>query len=273
MKRKSPRTASSLLFLTIAALVATSSQSQAQLLTYEGFDYSEGSVADRSGGTGWTGAWTAVGTAPATVQTTSLSYSTLETAGNKVYLSPTSNTSGASRTFANLDSGTVYMSFLGNLDEGIRFFGFRLFDGETERAFVGKRQGLSVWELTSPGASLGPTTTAVTLDTTFFFVLRIDFNASGSNERLRLYMNPTVGATEPGTASADIISASSFQINKLDLAAGFTSGTNTTARGWFDEIRIGTTYADVTPVPEPTTGVLIGAGIALLAILRRLKRS
>jgi hypothetical protein len=37
----------------------------------------------------------------------------------------------------------------------------------------------------------------------------------------------------------------------------------------FDEIRFGTTFADVSPIPEPSTYALLAAGLGALAWLRR----
>ena len=259
-----------------AFIVLSPKVSHATLLSYESFDYATGNLAGQNGGTGFTGAWATVGdSGAATVQANSLAYSTLSTTGNKTYLLPTTQTSGASRTFSDINSGSLYMSFLANLDEGNRFFAIRLYDGSAQRALVG-RLSTSNWMIqsTNGGNVNGFTAIAPTLDTTFLIVLRIDFNASGDNERLRLYVNPTPGGTEPVTAGADITSLASFQINRLDIAAGYTTGgASTTAKGWFDEIRMGTTYADVTPIPEPSTMALFGGAAALLLLRRRRKVS
>lgn len=258
--------------LTLAAvLIAVSPQfSQASLLISEPFDYSTGNLAGQTGGIGFTGNWTTVGDAgAATVQTSSLAYSTLATSGNKTYVSPNVAASGASRTFSNMNSGTVYMSFLLNQDEGTRFFALRLYDGVAQNLLIGRGTAGTSWILGNTIGVAQDTGVAATLDTTFLMVLRIDFNASGANERLRLYVNPTLG-TEPLTAQVDGTTTSSFQLNRLDIAGGQTGGGNTVSKGWFDEIRFGTTFADVTPVPEPATWALLSlGGIAGLFLRRR----
>jgi MYXO-CTERM domain-containing protein len=43
--------------------------------------------------------------------------------------------------------------------------------------------------------------------------------------------------------------------------------------GSYDEIRIGTTYASVTPIPEPTTALLGLTGLAALAVTSRRRNS
>lgn len=253
-----------------AVLIAFSAQhSHATILLSESFDYSTGNLAGQAGGTGFTGAWTTVGDAgAATVQAGSLAYSTLATSGNKTYVSPNVAASGASRTFSNMNSGTVYMSFLINQDEGTRFFALRLYDGAAQNLLIGRGTAGTSWILGNTLGVAQDTGVAATLDTTFLMVLRIDFNASGANERLRLYVNPTLG-TEPLTAQVDGTTTSSFQINKLDIAGGQTGGGNTVSKGWFDEIRFGTTYADVTPVPEPATLALLSLGGLAVLFLRR----
>lgn len=256
------------------ALLLSSTLSHASLLLYEPFNYTAGgSLTGENGGTGFTSAWSPLSGSEGTttVQANSLTYSTLPTSGNKVYINPTSTTSGESRDFSNLNSGTVYLSFLANIDEGQRFFALRLTDAGGQKAFIGRASGGSNWRVESnTGTTVtGATSIAASLDTTYFLVLRIDFSVS--NARLRLYVDPTLG-TEPLTADADITSSAAFQINGLNIATGFTSGAVTTAKGWYDEIRMGTTYADIAPVPEPTSGALFGLSLLGIIVLGKVTR-
>jgi len=41
----------------------------------------------------------------------------------------------------------------------------------------------------------------------------------------------------------------------------------------FDEVRFGTTFLDVVPIPEPSTYVMLLGGIGVLLILRRCRRA
>lgn len=244
---------------------------QASLIVSESFDYASGALAGGTGGTGWSGAWTAFGNgSSATVQTGSLGYTAgsddLLTAGNKAYVTTTSGTSGVSRTlasgFSDATTHTVYLSFTFNWDEGTRFFGLQLYNGGTSVAEFNKLSGQTNFRIQS--ATSGGT--AIVTDTTYLAVVRIDFNASG-NDTLSLFINPSSFDTEPVTASSSI-SAASLGFDTIRLATGFTSGSFTTAAAAFDEIRIGTSYADVVPsaIPEPASAAAL-LGVAALGAM------
>ncbi len=255
--------------------VFMSGTAQAVLYSYESFNYTAGdSLVGQNGGTGFAGAWTQVGNSGvAGITTNSLTYSDLEVAGNKTYLSPTSASStlsGARRAFSSTEStGTVYLSFLVNLDAGNRYFGLRLYDGSagTSVIQIAKQGNATNWSLTD-NARTTDTGAAATLDTTFMFVLRVDFNASGVNERIRLYIDPTVGGTEPLTAAVDVITTASLQFSQLDMVGGYTAAGQSTSQGAFDELRLGPTWADVT-VPEPSVVALLGIGMGSIVFFRR----
>jgi hypothetical protein len=77
-----------------------------------------------------------------------------------------------------------------------------------------------------------------------FLVTRVVFLPSGTSDQYNLYVNPTPGEPEPATPNATLIGYLGTQngvaFNSGDNGSG---GTQTS----FDEIRIGTTFADVTP--------------------------
>lgn len=105
-------------------------------------------------------------------------------------------------------------------------------------------------------------------------VLRIDINPAelgGVNDRSTLYINPSLDA-EPGTSSAIVIDTRDIYSAVTDIGRLRPFAGNQNANGTgimnLDEIRIGTTWGDVTPfIPEPGTAAL--AGLASLALLRR----
>jgi len=265
--------------LVVMALISisTAQKSQAALLYYEGFDYSVGSLSSQNGGVGFDNAWGTAGSGGSVnVQSGSLSYGTLVASGGKAYLSP-SGTGGATIT-RNLDSslntGTIYLSFLTNLDDGNRYFGLALDNSGGEIFLTGKPTTYGspgAWSLSNsaniPGSPVS-SGVSISLDTTVAMVLRIDFNASGVNERIRLYVNPTLGI-EPATAAVDVVSSNSFSINQIRLTSGYFVAGSPTAYGWVDEIRLGTDYASVTPVPEPSTWML--GILGLFVILGRFR--
>jgi hypothetical protein len=89
---------------------------------------------------------------------------------------------------------------------------------------------------------------------TFFGVIRIDFTEGV--DPVYLYVNPQPGAPEPATASASLINLNVNFLNMVSLTGPGGVG--------YDSLRIGTTYADVTPVPEPAALSLVG--VAAMAV-------
>lgn len=67
---------------------------------------------------------------------------------------------------------------------------------------------------------------------------------------------------------ANPANTASYAYGSASLPATVNLYSNSGATGLIDEIQIGTTLADVTPVPEPASLVLLGAG-SLLALSRR----
>ena len=107
-----------------------------------------------------------------------------------------------------------------------------------------------------------------------FYVLKID-NVAGGNETISAIFDPTDLTTEPSWATPDM------QVTGIDIGTpdklwlyvwpetSYGDGANHTRTGLhIDEIRIGTSWADVTPIPEPATLSVLGIG-CVLALLRR----
>jgi hypothetical protein len=81
-----------------------------------------------------------------------------------------------------------------------------------------------------------------------------------------MFVNPTPGAASPGQPALDS-PRDNIPFDGVIFNSGNTPGFN------FDELRIGTTYADVTPVPEPAAGMLCAALAWLVAARRRRARA
>ena len=266
--------ASSLLGGLVAAGLFVTTHAQAQMLSHDSFSYAAGStLAGQNGGTGFGAAYTAnnggLTTAAAGLTYIDANGKTLPTAGNAAALA--GGNAGVFRTLSSTlggGNGTIYVSFLEQVNATTAYAGLSLFTGTgTEQVFFGSggAGGLPAVNLESTGPGTGTGETALT--TTGFVVAELQFGtaaAGGSGVTVRLFDNPTLG-TQPATANYTASNATSFTFNSIRIQSGADTGS-------VDEVRIGDTYADVAPVPEPTTmalSLLGGAGMLGFVIRRR----
>lgn len=117
------------------------------------------------------------------------------------------------------------------------------------------------------------TATAVTAGSTNLYVLKIEFGAAGNGQdKVTLFVNPAVGGAEPGASNASITAAGNLVFCATGIYLGYDAG-----KGQFDELRFGSTWADVVPplltgfatwansYGLPTDGTGDGAPDAILA--------
>lgn len=257
----------------IALSVLAAGAAHAQVL--ETFDYAVGTTIDgKNGGTGWGTAWFDAfqqGTFTETIGAGSLSYSTLTTSGNRF---DTTSIIAGNGTFVEQqrdvasgnifgDGTTAYISVLMNSASVGTSGYFGLVAGS---AFIGGGGG--AYSLGRAGQASTASTVADTVGTTALLVLRADLVAG--NDTLRLYVNPT-SDSEPLVAD---VTRTDFDLGSLSRY-GFTWGQGGGAS--FDELRVGTSFASVTPglaatvVPEAGTGVLLlgAVTVGLVAVARR----
>lgn len=126
----------------------------------------------------------------------------------------------------------------------------------------------------TPGATQTSHYSNVNVTTNAFNVLKIELNANGANDRFTLYVNPLLAGEGLNVSSITPIdnvdrgATLEAMIQSVRPFGGNQNAANGAGILNFDEFRIGTTWADVTPfVPEPGTAAL--AGLAGLALLRR----
>jgi hypothetical protein len=124
-------------------------------------------------------------------------------------------------------------------------------------------------------------TTVLSFDTTYFVVgkytIRGTLNQNTQDDDFRMWINPdsgTFGGAEPSGGLVALAQQNDIPTNQGDGNAvvqtfllrqdGTSTAGNAATSIIFDELRIGTTYADVTPVPEPTALSLLAIGLAAL---------
>lgn len=269
-----------------AFLVYQSAQAQQTLPFYEPFptSYTAGSqIGSAPSSTIWSQGGGLGGGSPIFTNSP-LSYSGLVTDGSSLSVFMHSTSSG-NRTrglnFTTTSSGTLYASFL--LDVVAAPTANRMFasltadssasaNGSVMGIFVNSSSQLQIGKNSSSAPAAG-TTAALTLGTVNLVVARYTWNAAAGDDEFALWLNPSsLGGSAPtadistttGTDFADLDWFYLIQRNNASIASSVLL---------LDELRIGTSWADVTPVPEPSVFALTGLGaFGLLAWFRRLRR-
>jgi CxxC motif-containing protein (DUF1111 family) len=243
----------------------------ASLNAYEPFDYTT-SIPNgtASTGTGFTGNWTC-GTTPSI--SAGMTYLDLPSANGSL------SATGGRQTVAFADplsSGTKWISFLFNMagNNGGNHCGVYFPNGGTGLFFG---YGLNPISPTTgalrPGSILTTGTPAATASslasgftgtygtTPYLVAIKIDFNTSGANDTVTIYINPTANSATPVVAAAYTVTT--FDVGTI-AGIGFQN-----AGGGFaikaDEIRVGDSYADVVGggvVVSPTAPVITGVAPA-----------
>ena len=257
---------------TFASVTPTTSAVDPNLFTYEAFAYNQGVVtttldSQPNNGTQASNGWSNVtwgqflgGATSYTIGHGSLSdpSNLLMTTGNCAQTQ-----GGFAGRYNNFPSygangSTAYFSILIRPDSApttTNFYGLQLFNNTGQGdLFVGKNGSGLNWGL-QHGTTNAFSSIACVSNQTVLLVLRGDYT-SGS-DTFRLYVNPTPGAPEPGTADATVTYDIGTQ-NGLGLNAGNLGAAT------FDELRIGTNYADVTPAVTVVANPFVITSIQLL---------
>jgi hypothetical protein len=164
-------------------------------------------------------------------------------------------------------TSTFWVSFLLKRDSGdwsFSAFGLSLFNAGGEKTYMGdpgsttSNFGADISGAPSWNSGLaGGTNTGL-------FVAKLNMQTGTAN----YWINPDIGNETPINAAATSgnISFTAWDTTKVLMSLW----PNTNPNGYIDEIRLGTTFSDVTPVvPEPATYTMILGGLGTLLLLRR----
>ena len=246
---------------TLGAILLPASVSAA-LAVYEPFS-TTGTLAGQTGGTGFSGAWSA-GTGTSTVSAPGLTYSGLTVVGNRATTPASANTQNRGLS-ASLGGSTVttYISFLLRPDNATSAANaeFGLI-GSSANVFVGKAASGNtsnyLLDTTTAGGTQNATSTAFANGTAVLMVLRADFVGGASPDSFKLFINPS-NAAEPGTADAQ----ASYNVGTISTIQ-FTGNLGFS----FDELKIGSSYADVVPESSTWGSVIAVIGVGCIAWLK-----
>jgi hypothetical protein len=269
----------------LAGLLQVPHPAHAALIAYEGFDYTSGTdIRGKSGGSGWTtgSSWAGYDpsvTWPGLVTSSGLSYGTLAVQGNALTTATTPGTNpplSSAIFWRNLpqfgqDGTTLYVSFLFRPESGYGYYGgINLTDDLDNGIYVGKsgKSGYENYGLEGPLDNIASSSVPVTAGQTAFIVLKAEFLAG--NDSYSIFVNPALDGLESVVPSA---SKTNFDPGMGSTLIGTTFKFNNYGNYTIDEIRVGTTYADVmptgSPTPEPDSLMLIGLGLAGLVTRTR----
>lgn len=251
----------------IAASIALPTSVSAALSVYEPFNYTAAStLAGQNGGIGFSGAWSA-GAGSSTVSNPGLTYNTLSVIGNRATTAAATaaTLSRSLTTSLGASTGTTFFSFLLRPDNTTAAANAELsLSGTVNSLFIGKAGSGNtsnyLLDTTSgSGGTQNTTSTGYTSGTTVLLVLRADFVGGGA-DTFKLFVNPSIVA-EPGSADA----------TKNSYDVGTVSSISFTGNLGFsiDELKIGSSYADVVPEPSTYAAGLAVAGLAGMTWLRR----
>jgi len=257
-------------------LLAMAGVAHAAVTGYESFNYATGSLANGvpATGAGFTGNWTC-GAAGTVVS--GLTYTGLPVANNAL-------SSGGGRQFVSLSSplsnGTKWISFLfttssGNPGANINgvYFpngGTGLWFGFGLNPYSPTQGQLGIGSMNTSGtAALGATSLLQlglgNYGNTYLVAMQIQFNTSGNNDTVTVYLNPVANQATPGVTAAGTYSG-------FDVGTISGVGLNVQGAGSIivDEIRIGDTYADVVggvaTAPDAPTGLNATPGANLVSL-------
>lgn len=243
---------------TILGVIAVSAFANAQLM-YEPFNFT-GSL---SGQNGWT---THSGSTPGqiTTSTGSLSYTGLSSSlGNSIAVS-TANTEDVNKGFAAQTTGSVYYSALisaqnttgttANSATGDYLLHLGTYSTGTNpslslfqaRIYVRKGVGTDTVNygiLNNSGGTAAPSFASADFPINQTVLLVVKYNIATNTASL--FVNPSTGSTEPTTASATNntgTTAAPAMVDYFCLREGSSTG-----NFQIDEVRVGTTFAQVTP--------------------------
>lgn len=266
-----------LLCLPLSAAVSTL---DAQMIAYDGIDYTVGGSVDSAtlnGGSGFGGAWDLRinGRPDGTVATSGMTYSDgtndLVTTGLSFSGTSTNQSVDADRFFTSPLSGSFWASWLIESDNVTDAEHVTMLqdDDNTNFIFVRLTGGQITAETNlgsvTPGVALG----TASADTTYFITAQYRSVAGTNNDEFQIWVDSDLGGAAPVTTDTATITMTGGDIGSVDSFRWRVVNAGSNGTGLLDEVRVGNSFSDVAPIPEPSAFALLAVGGLGLVLLRR----
>jgi hypothetical protein len=238
-------------------------------------------TASSGGGAAWPSAgntWQSFGGNGGVTNSGSLSYGPLLTGGNHADFQRFDVVTASIRSMAANQGGAgrdLWVSML--MNPAANDQGMALNNGSVEEVFVGTPGGTGFAMRLDSGVTGGGTVTlpaappVAATGATHFVGLHLSLTTAGAST-VTLYVDPDVASLGTGSAptGGSIVTYSTANPFPFESVAIGNAGPVGTIIS-FDEFRLGSSWADVSPVavPEPSTLLLAGGGLAAVARRRR----
>ncbi len=263
--------------LFLAGLAIAAAPAPAALIATDNFDYPDGSIADRSGGTGWDNEFNDEAGAPPQAPS---DWDIVFGAPNVVGAALVTNDGGAKREFGGASEGvgepsneregafrgvgSLYVSVTYQVDtlfppDTIQWGGISSYDFGAERLFWGMPgQAAETRYFGIDESGVGGTLSSIPIaaNTTYSLLALLDFD----RDLVALWVNPD-GADTPDSYDVSRSYTPTNWSSAVRLASA--GGANTT----WDNLRLATTFAEA--VPEPAAALLAVLGLLGMARRRR----
>lgn len=249
-----------------------SSVTKAAVIYADSFDYTVGTALIDSAS--WDPA--NAGTAPS-IASGSLSISGLASSGNKVSIGSGNIQEAIASLGSSTNSGTVFFSFQVSLtaQPTTTTYSFALSTAGTSYSTVvwlqASGSGYNVG-LSNRSSGVTPTydPSVISLNTTIFLVGSYTFNGAAGDDTSALWINPS-SATFGGSApTATLTSSGGTDMSTINQF--LIRGTSGSPSSEFDELKIGTSYADVTTVVVPEASSLMFSLVGMAGLFSRRRR-
>ena len=253
-------------------LFGTTSPTTAGLVAFEDFSYGNGALAGQNGGFGWSGNWTHHnGTQPTVaseVANLQFSNSGFDTLHRSQISRELSSGFGGNGTTTWLRFNSSYFA-TGNSLNTVPFGGFRLLSNDSVRLQIGKYDDKIYWSVGNEDNTTIATSNVFVNTYTDFWV---KITHVAGNDTVQMWLNPASNpTTEADLGSvAGTLTGLDISFDEIMLHGHYGNlGGDSTHTWTFDNIRIGTSFAAMTAVPEPSSLLMVGLIVAGLGAVRR----